>query len=853
MRTRLLCLCLCLITLFFSIPVDDAVGQSDQRFRNAIITRSLDGRGGIPLWWDGFFYQTYSGTGWDCLFINYTGSGNYILNLQGDGSRVFSVDKSGNVYLAGGAAVGSLDLADTDGSNILALTWNENDTSDRVLNFLVNGADRTINLSDDLVLLSLTNTRLLSTDGTGRIGSSDLFAWVTGTANRVTIADDLDGTITFTTPQDIHTAATPTFAGATFSGLTASKIVLTDGAKALTSAAFTSALLAGQVSDETGSGILVFGTQPVFATDITIGGTDPGTILDVTAAGDTDYWWAVIADGVGDDNDYLKIGKGTTIGTTPFFTWDENGGFKSQNLTDSVTAIQILDADGGDPVFNVDTVNERIGMGTSTPFQKLTLRHGHYIAWETTAGEANSRSWGIRNDYDNYGDFSIRSSNANDNTLDTTRLIIDKDGNVVIYGDLDVTNHLTAFDSSTTVTDWVYADLDGDSQYFYRTDADFPESGITGANDLTIQVWIKLNDIIGTAFIVSKFETAGDKRMYYFAVDGAELRTNFSSDGITGVLKTTSGVNLQAGKWIHVALVYDAVAGTADFYKNGVFVEQETGLPNTIADKDPDFQVGSFNGGSGFFAGGIFNVALFNDKRTAPEILASATDPFENVSGEGNIVGQWMFTESETVAFIDNTESDAGRDLIPYDGGDVLYGACGRTPIKVWNSTSPQFRLTEEADPTKLVDFGVDTNGDLTITTSGDEVFIPEDVIIGAGTKADGFRTKAAAELETSTAVQRTCGSFTLVDENVYQITAIVAAIEDDNNYAGYELKATVYRDGGGATLVGTVTSVHTQETEAAWDATITVNGNDVRISVTGEALTTIQWSSTIQHINVGP
>ncbi len=72
-----------------------------------------------------------------------------------------------------------------------------------------------------------------------------------------------------------------------------------------------------------------------------------------------------------------------------------------------------------------------VGIGT-TPFQRLTIRHGHYIAWPTVAEQANSRSWGIRNDYDNFGDFSIRSSDANDNTLDTTRLVINKDGNVGI-------------------------------------------------------------------------------------------------------------------------------------------------------------------------------------------------------------------------------------------------------------------------------------------------------------------------------------------------------------------------------------------------------------------------------------
>ncbi len=90
---------------------------------------------------------------------------------------------------------------------------------------------------------------------------------------------------------------------------------------------------------------------------------------------------------------------------------------------------QVQDYDGNTDF--VITGNGNVGIG-ATPFQKLTLEHGHYIAWPTAAGQANSRSWGIRNDFDNFGDFSIRSSDANDNTLDTTRLVIDKDGNLGI-------------------------------------------------------------------------------------------------------------------------------------------------------------------------------------------------------------------------------------------------------------------------------------------------------------------------------------------------------------------------------------------------------------------------------------
>jgi len=74
-------------------------------------------------------------------------------------------------------------------------------------------------------LSGLTASRLLSSDGSKALASTDLASWVTGTSNRVTVTDDGDGTITLSGPQDIHTGATPTFAGLTLTG----NITMPDG------------------------------------------------------------------------------------------------------------------------------------------------------------------------------------------------------------------------------------------------------------------------------------------------------------------------------------------------------------------------------------------------------------------------------------------------------------------------------------------------------------------------------------------------------------------------------------------------------------------------------------------------
>ena len=63
---------------------------------------------------------------------------------------------------------------------------------------------------------SLTASRLMASNASKGTVSADLYSWVAQTANQVLVADDADGSITLSLPQDIHTGATPTFAAMNF-------------------------------------------------------------------------------------------------------------------------------------------------------------------------------------------------------------------------------------------------------------------------------------------------------------------------------------------------------------------------------------------------------------------------------------------------------------------------------------------------------------------------------------------------------------------------------------------------------------------------------------------------------------
>lgn len=76
-----------------------------------------------------------------------------------------------------------------------------------------------------------TANQLLSVNA----GATDLeYKTLSGTANQITVTFGV-GTATLTTPQDIATASSPTFAGLTLSGLTANTLLYANGSKALSS------------------------------------------------------------------------------------------------------------------------------------------------------------------------------------------------------------------------------------------------------------------------------------------------------------------------------------------------------------------------------------------------------------------------------------------------------------------------------------------------------------------------------------------------------------------------------------------------------------------------------------------
>jgi len=130
------------------------------------------------------------------------------------------------------------------------------------------------------------------------------------------------------------------------------------------------------------------------------------------------------------------------------------------------------------------------------------------------------------------------------------------------------------------------------------------------------------------------------------------------------------------------------------------------------------------------------------------------------------------------------------------------------------------------------------------------QTFTPGAHVVGLAISATGIlllpRIQPRNELEgvaqTTDATPATLLNFTLAEGKAYLVEARIVGKQGDTNRGAYIRRALVYRPtGGSATLQGSVQDALTVESEASWDCTIDVNGNDARIRVTGAAVT-IDW-----------
>jgi len=84
------------------------------------------------------------------------------------------------------------------------------------------------------------------------------------------------------------------------------------------------------------------------------------------------------------------------------------------------------------------------------------------------------------------------------------------------------------------------------------------------------------------------------------------------------------------------------------------------------------------------------------------------------------------------------------------------------------------------------------------------------------------------------------------LDDDVYHIEVYCVGKESGTNGASYKLAGTFSRFSSTNAQIGSTTTVHSAEDIAAWDCTLDIS-TDIRVRVTGEAATTIDWTVMVK------
>ncbi len=128
---------------------------------------------------------------------------------------------------------------------------------------------------------------------------------------------------------------------------------------------------------------------------------------------------------------------------------------------------------------------------------------------------------------------------------------------------------------------------------------------ITG--DYTKEAWINASSTAGFPNILSGTGTA-------LFINNGRLAAGHSNGGFTQLIDPAT---IMTNTWYHVAVSYNAAAGTMKLYKNGVLVASAAAVPNYT---EPSLNLSLFAGGN-YFTGIIDEVRIWNTERTIAQLV----------------------------------------------------------------------------------------------------------------------------------------------------------------------------------------------------------------------------------------
>jgi hypothetical protein len=186
--------------------------------------------------------------------------------------------------------------------------------------------------------------------------------------------------------------------------------------------------------------------------------------------------------------------------------------------------------------------------------------------------------------------------------------------------------------------------LDGVNDYVSIADA----NNLDLTTYYTLEVWFKADAFGGMRGLISKYQSTNASG-YFLRLNGTEL----DFDG-----KTTSGLNLQAGTWYHVAAVHNN--GTRTLYLNGLAQTLGGSQPYVGANTNA-VRLGS-DFGSRYFAGRMDEARIWNTSRSVDQIRDSMHKQL--TGSESGLVACYSFNQTAGTALADVTANNHTGTLV---------------------------------------------------------------------------------------------------------------------------------------------------------------------------------------------
>ena len=155
--------------------------------------------------------------------------------------------------------------------------------------------------------------------------------------------------------------------------------------------------------------------------------------------------------------------------------------------------------------------------------------------------------------------------------------------------------------------------------------------------------------------------------------------------------------------------------------------------------------------------------------------------------------------------------------------------------------------------------FGDDTTGLALSVTNGSSFFVTEGILVSrrgyhlypGAAGSEGYYRRMHHTIQTTNATPTTFLGWPLTDDHVGLYNAMVVGRGSGGiERCAYSMQTMAHREGGGSAVLGTPVVLLSAETTAGMDAAFGVSGNDLRITVTGKAATTINWALTFDCVN---